>query len=81
MTVKISKQEAFLRDAAVSLGVSLEDLAKRMGAPWSTFERWLHSPNANDYKELKTEGWELVREFLADKAARGNAEAQASEQS
>jgi hypothetical protein len=65
MSAKVQTQDAFLRSAAATLGMSLEDLAKRMGTPWSTFERWMQPTNSIEYKELTKEGWDLVREIVS----------------
>lgn len=58
-------QQAFLREAATTLGLTQKAFAERMGAPWNTFEKWLtpqSSANARDMPEI---AWTLVREILA----------------
>lgn len=58
-------QQDFLREAATSLGLTQKGFADRMGAPWSTFEKWLlpkESPNAREMPQI---AWTLVREILA----------------
>lgn len=68
------KQQEFLREAAASLGLTQEGMAKRMGAPWPTFSKWLlprESPNAREMPQI---AWTLVREILDHeklKAAKG----------
>ena len=60
----MSTQQDFLREAAKSLGLSQKDFAKRMGAPWPTFEKWLAPSGSNNVREMPAIAWQLVREIL-----------------
>jgi DNA-binding transcriptional regulator YiaG len=60
-----TSQQKFLRDAAKKLGMTQTGFAERMGAPWTTFGKWLlpdESPNSREMPEI---AWQLVREILA----------------
>lgn len=60
----ISQQE-FLREAATKLGLTQKELAKRMHAPWPTFQKWL-LPSTNESSRAMPEiAWQLVREIIA----------------
>lgn len=59
------KQQEFLREAAASLGLTQEGLAKRMGAPWPTFSKWLLPAESTNAREMPQIAWTLVREILA----------------
>ncbi|PKO60984.1 MAG: transcriptional regulator [Betaproteobacteria bacterium HGW-Betaproteobacteria-17] len=68
-TKNLSQQE-FLRKAASDLGLNLTEFARRIGAPQSTFEKWMADPNASRYREMPAIAWSLVREVLAHEALR-----------
>ncbi len=58
-------QQEFLREVAVALGLSPGALAERMGASWSTFERWLLPLSNENAREMPASAWQLAREILA----------------
>lgn len=57
-------QQEFLREAAKTLGLSQKALAKRMDAPWATFENWLSPDGSRDARPMPAIAWQLVREIL-----------------
>jgi len=57
-------QQEFLRTAAQTLGLSQKDFAKRMGAPWRTFEKWLSQTDSQSFREMPAIAWKLVSEIL-----------------
>jgi len=57
-------QQEFLRTAAQTLRLSQKDFAKRMGAPWSTFENWLRPVESQNFREMPPIAWKLVSEIL-----------------
>lgn len=57
-------QQQFLREAAGRLGLSQADFARRIGAPLSTFEKWMADPQSNRFREMPSIAWSLVREVL-----------------
>lgn len=61
--MKISQQD-FLRDAAQTLGISQKNLAKRMTAPWTTFQKWLMPEDSLNKRDMPEIAWQLVREIL-----------------
>jgi len=61
----MTTQQAFLREAAAALRLTQKALAERMGAPWSTFEKWLAPPGSGNAREMPEMAWVLVREIMA----------------
>lgn len=61
----MTQQQDFLREAAAELSLTQKDLAKRMGAPWRTFEKWLVPKDSSSAREMPEIAWQLVREILA----------------
>ena len=57
-------QQEVLRRAAMTLGLSQKDFAKRMGAPWRTFEKWLSQSDSQSFREMPAIAWKLVSEIL-----------------
>ena len=62
----IENQQAFLRSAAETLGLTRKALAARMGAPWATYEKWLLPAGSTNSREMPQIAWTLVREILAN---------------
>lgn len=62
----MATQQAFLREAAAALGLAEEAFAQRMGAPWSTFEKWLLPVGVAGAREMPVIAWQLVREIMAN---------------
>lgn len=58
-------QQEFLKQAMEELGLKREDFAKRIGAPWDTFRRWLMASNSDGTRAMSPVAWSLVREVLA----------------
>lgn len=58
-------QQDFLRDAMFELGLTREAFAKRIGAPWETFKKWLLPADSGGSREMPAIAWSLVREVLA----------------
>lgn len=66
MTEKHKTQQEFLLDAMVELKLSREAFAERIGCPWTTFKKWMASPEAvSNYRDMPTTAWSLVREVMA----------------
>lgn len=61
----INTQQQFLRDAALTLGITQKDFAKRMGSPWPTFQKWLAPLSSTNAREMPAIAWQLTREILA----------------
>ena len=59
-----STQQDFLRDAMLELGLTREAFAKRIGAPWETFKKWLLPAESGGSREMPAIAWSLVREVL-----------------
>jgi DNA-directed RNA polymerase specialized sigma subunit len=64
-----SQQEylrAAMHELSSMLGIDLtrEDFAKRLGAPWDTYRRWLLPPESSGSREMPPVAWSLVREVL-----------------
>ncbi len=59
------KQQEFLRECAKSLGLTQAGLAERMGAPWTTFEKWLLPVGSGSAREMPSIAWQLAREIVA----------------
>jgi hypothetical protein len=57
-------QQGFLRDAMLELGLTREAFAKRIGAPWETFKKWLLPAESAGSREMPAIAWSLVREVL-----------------
>lgn len=57
-------QQDFLRDAMLELGMTREAFAKRIGAPWETFKKWLLPAESGGSREMPAIAWSLVREVL-----------------
>ena len=57
-------QQEFLRNAAATLGMTQQELAERMHAPWTTFKKWLHPSESENYREMPAIAWQLVREII-----------------
>ena len=55
-----------MREAAAALGLAEKAFAQRMGAPWSTFEKWLLPVGVEGAREMPVIVWELVREIVAN---------------
>lgn len=47
-------QQEFLRDAMLELGLTREAFAKRIGAPWETFKKWLLPAESGSSREMPT---------------------------
>jgi hypothetical protein len=59
-------QHEFLVAAMTELNLNREQFAIRIGCPWDTFKKWIAPPDsANNYREMPTVAWSLVREVLA----------------
>ena len=58
-------QQEFLRETAAALGFTEKAFAQRMGAPWSTFEKWLLPVTAAGAREMPVIAWQLVHEIVA----------------
>lgn len=57
-------QQDFLRGAMLELGLTREAFAKRIGAPWETFKKWLLPADSGGSREMPAIGWSLVQEVL-----------------
>lgn len=57
-------QQEFLRDAMLELGLTRDAFAKRIGAPWETFKKWLLPAESGGSREMPAIAWSLVREVL-----------------
>jgi len=57
-------QQEFLRDAMIELGLTRDSFAKRIGAPWETFKKWLLPTESGGNREMPAIAWSLVREVL-----------------
>ena len=64
-TREMTTQQEFLREAATTLGLTQKGLAKRMGAPWPTFEKWLHPKESPNSRAMPQIAWTLTREIIA----------------
>lgn len=62
---RMSSQQEFLHEVANGLGLTPKALAGRMGATWSTFEKWLLPSDARAAREMPSIAWQLAREILA----------------
>lgn len=60
----MTTQQEFLREAAKTLNLTQTGLAARMGASWSTFEKWLLPTENASAREMPSIAWQLVREIL-----------------
>lgn len=60
----MATQQEYLREVATALGLSQKALAARMGAPWTTFEKWLLPPTSTNSREMPQIAWSLAREIL-----------------
>lgn len=61
----MSSQQEFLNEMSTELGLTPKALAERMGATWSTFEKWLLPSDARGAREMPSIAWQLAREILA----------------
>jgi transcriptional regulator with XRE-family HTH domain len=57
-------QQEFLREAMLELGLTRESFAKRIGAPWETFKKWLLPAESGGNREMPAIAWSLVREVI-----------------
>lgn len=62
---KVTTQQEFLRETAQALGLSQKEMAQRMGAPWTTFEKWLLPSTSNNSRDMPQIAWQLAREIVA----------------
>lgn len=68
-------QQKFLDTAAKKLGLTPEELAKRMGAPWDTFRKWIAPvENTTNHRPMPEIAWRLVREILAHEELKSQVE-------
>jgi len=68
-------QQDFLRDAMLELGLTREAFAKRIGAPWETFKKWLLPAESGGSREMPAIAWSLVLEVLAHERLKRELEA------
>ncbi len=68
-------QQDFLRDAMLELGLTRQEFAKRIGAPWETFKKWLLPEESGGSREMPAIAWSLVREVLAHERLKRELEA------
>lgn len=61
----MSTQQEFLHEVANRLALTPKSLAERMGATWSTFEKWLLPSDVRGTREMPSIAWQLAREILA----------------
>lgn len=62
-------QQEFLRRAGEILKLTPNELAERMGAPWTTFRKWIpETDKKSNYRDMPEIAWQLVREILAHEA-------------
>ena len=57
-------QQDYLRGAMLELGLTREAFAKRIGAPWETFKKWLLPAESGGNREMPPIAWALVQEVL-----------------
>lgn len=67
-------QQEFLRDAMHELGLTRTEFAKRIGAPWDTYRRWLLPVESEGAREMPPVAWALVREVLEHERLKGTRE-------
>lgn len=48
----MSWQQQRLRDAAALLGLTQREIAKQMGVPWPTFEKWLAPTESKSFRAM-----------------------------
>lgn len=46
------KQQDLLRDTAISLGITQEQLAAEMSVPWGTFKKWMLPSHSTDLRGM-----------------------------
>lgn len=63
-------QQEFLRESAKSLGLTQSSLAERMCVPWTTFKKWLHPSDSENFREMPMMAWQLVREIVENENLR-----------
>ena len=59
----------------LELGLTREAFAKRIGAPWETFKKWLLPAESGSSREMPAIAWSLVREVLAHERLKRELEA------
>ena len=74
MTPKIQTQQEFLRSAADTLQLTQKALAQRMGAPYTTFKKWLMPNDSENHRDMPEIAWQLVREIVAHEKLKSSKE-------
>jgi len=57
-------QQAFLRDAITTLGMTRAEFARRISVPIKTLDKWLAPADTSDFRNMPDVVWAYVREVL-----------------
>jgi len=57
-------QQEFLRDAMNKLGMTRDQLSKRISVPRKTPDKWLALEGANEHRAMPEIAWAYLREIL-----------------
>lgn len=65
--VKNLNQQQFLRDAMARLGMTRDQMCKRISVPRRTFDKWLAPEGSKDHRGMPEIAWAYIREILGEK--------------
>lgn len=66
------KQQDFLRDAMNKLGMTRDEMCRRLSVPRKTFDKWMAPEGTKDYRNMPEIVWSYVRDVLKWEASNNN---------
>lgn len=63
-------QQEFLREAMVTLSLTREAFAERIGTKKRTFDNWLLPSESKEFRAMPDMAWKFVREILMNQHER-----------